>query len=237
MIRVLLVDDHALVRTGIRRVLEDGCDIEVVAEAESGEEALAVLPAARPDVAVMDVSMPGMGGLEATRKLLRRDPHLRVVVVTVHRDGPFPQRFLEAGALGYLHKGCNAEECRRAIRLAAVGQPYISQEVAQHLALARGGPADAFDDLSQQEFEVMARTTAGYTTEETARALCLSPKTVATYRSRIFKKLGVRSVIELTHLALSYAMIGPGVVRVAAEPRMPVAASPERGATLPPRPG
>jgi len=213
MIRVLLVDDHALVRTGIRRVLEDEPDIVVVGEASTGEEALALLDETRPQVVVMDVSMPGMGGLEATHRLLRRDPDLRVVVVTVHGAGPFPRRFMESGALGYLHKGCSAEECRRGVRLAAHGQVYISQEVAQNLAFARGGPADAFTDLSEQEFEVMLRTARGYSTGETARALFLSPKTVATYRSRIFRKLGVRGVVDLAHLAVSHAMIDPDQAR------------------------
>jgi two-component system invasion response regulator UvrY len=221
MIKVLLVDDHALVRTGIRRILEQDGGIEVVGEARSGEEAVNLVPQVCPDVVLMDVTMPGMGGLEATHKLLRRDPSLRIVVVTVHESGPYPRRFLEAGALGYLHKGCDAEECRRAIRQVACGQPFISQEVAQHLVLARGGPEDAFADLSDQEFEVLLRMTSGYTTEETAKALFLSPKTVATYRSRIFRKLGVRSVVELTHLALRGGLIDSGVVRPALEVREP----------------
>jgi two-component system invasion response regulator UvrY len=229
MIRVLLVDDHALVRTGIRRILELGGGIEVVGEARSGEEAVSLVPQLRPDVVLMDVTMPGMGGLEATHKLLRRDPSLRVAVVTVHESGPYPRRFLEAGALGYLHKGCDAEECQRAIRQVAAGQPYISQQVAQHLVLARGGPEDAFADLSDQEFEVLLRMTSGYTTEETANALFLSPKTVATYRSRIFRKLGVRSVVELTHLALRRGLIDSGVVDSVAgvrEPAGPAAGDP-----------
>jgi two-component system invasion response regulator UvrY len=231
MIRVLLVDDHALVRTGIRRVLEEDAEIVVVGEASTGEMALALLTEACPQVVVLDVSMPGMGGLEATHRLLRRDPGLRIVVVTVHGAGPFPRRFLEAGALGYLHKGCNAEECRRAVHLAARGQVYISQEVAQHLAFARGGPGDAFADLSEQEFEVMLRAARGYSTEETAEALFLSPKTVATYRSRIFRKLGVRGVVDLAHLAVSHAMIEPALARSALEVRggRP-ARAPRRGA-------
>jgi two-component system invasion response regulator UvrY len=207
MTRVLLVDDHVLVRTGIRQLLELEKGIQVVGEASSGEEALARLADLRPEVVVMDVSMPGMGGLEATVKLLRRDPGLRIVVVTVHRAGPYPRRFLQAGARGYLHKGCSPEELRRAIELAARGQIYLSQEVAQHLALARGGPADAFMDLTRQEFEVLLRTAAGDLTDEIAAALHMSPKTVATYRSRIYQKLGVRDAVALAHLALSHDLI------------------------------
>ncbi len=211
MVRVLLVDDHDLVRTGIRRLLEDTEGIEVVGEARSGEEALTVAPAADPEVVLMDVNMPGMGGLEATRKLLRINPAIRIIVVSVHVDGLVPKRVLEAGAVGYLTKGCSADEVVLAVRTVQRGQRYISRDVAQTLALnTLTGGTSALDSLSERELQVLLKITQGHSIQEIADVLYLSPKTVSTYRSRIFKKLGVHSDVELTHLALRHGIIEPG---------------------------
>jgi two-component system invasion response regulator UvrY len=211
MVRVLLVDDHDLVRTGIRRLLEDNEGIEVVGEARSGEEALSAAQSTAPEVVLMDVNMPGMGGLEATRKLLRINPDLKVIVVSVHTDGLVPKRLLEAGAVGYLTKGCSAEEVVLAVRTVKRGQRYISREVAQNLALNTvTGKGNGLEALSQRELQVLLMITQGRTIQEISDLLFLSPKTVSTYRSRIFKKLGVDSDVELTHLALRHGIIEPG---------------------------
>ena len=213
MVRVLLVDDHDLVRTGIRRLLEDNEGIEVVAEARSGEEALSAVQTADPEVVLMDVNMPGMGGLEATRKLLRIKPDLKIIVLSVHVDGLVPRRLLEAGAVGYLTKGCSAEEVVLAVRTVRRGQRYISREVAQNLALNNvTGQGGGLDALSQRELQVLLMITQGRSIQEISDALFLSPKTVSTYRSRIFKKLAVDSDVELTHLALRYGIIEPGSI-------------------------
>ncbi|MDJ0860972.1 MAG: UvrY/SirA/GacA family response regulator transcription factor [Gammaproteobacteria bacterium] len=211
MIRVLLVDDHDLVRTGIRRLLEDTEGIQVVGEARSGEEALNVAQISNPEVVLMDVNMPGMGGLEATRKLLRQKPMLKIIVVSVHMDGLVPKRLLEAGAVGYLSKGCSAEDVVLAVRTVQRGQRYISRDIAQTLALGTlaGGP-NALESLSERELQVLLQITRGHSIQEIAHVLFLSPKTVSTYRSRIMKKLGVHSDVELTHLALRHGIIEPG---------------------------
>ncbi len=212
MIRVLLVDDHELVRTGFRHILEEARDIEVIAEASSGEEAVAFMRTAttRPDVALMDVNMPGIGGIEATRKLLRISKELKVIALTVHTDSPFPTQLHEAGALGYLTKGCPAQEMLKAIRLVASGKPYISNEVSQKLALAQmsGQTEDQpFGKISQREMQVLMMIIQGTKTQEISDSLCLSPKTVSTYRHRLYEKLEVDTDVDLTHLAIRHGLL------------------------------
>ncbi len=209
MISVLLVDDHDLVRTGIKRLLDDVPGIKVVAEAGSGEESIQLVRKNKPDVILMDVSMPGIGGLEATRKLLQISPDLRIIVVTIHGDEPFPTRLLKAGAMGYLTKGCAVEEIVAAIKSAHAGKRYVGADVAQQLALSMlpGNDKTPFDTLSQRELQVMLMVTQGQKIQEIAETLHLSPKTVSTYRYRLFEKLGVDSDVELTHLALRHGMI------------------------------
>ncbi|MBU6420870.1 MAG: UvrY/SirA/GacA family response regulator transcription factor [Gammaproteobacteria bacterium] len=209
MIRVLLVDDHKLVRTGIRLILEDTPDLRVAGEAESGETALALAGELKPDVVLMDVSMPGIGGLEATRRLLARDTKIKVIVVSVHAAEPYPLRLMEAGAHGYLTKDCAAEEIVTAIRQVQAGKRYITASIAQQLALAkvdanRGSP---FEQLSQRETQVMLMVTSGQSPQAIAKKLHLSPKTVSTYRTRLFEKLGVENDVGLTRLALRYGVI------------------------------
>lgn len=209
MIRVLLVDDHKLVRTGIRLILEDTPDLCVAGEAESGETALALAGELKPDVVLMDVSMPGIGGLEATRRLLARDTKIKVIVVSVHAAEPYPLRLMEAGAHGYLTKDCAAEEIVTAIRQVQAGKRYITASIAQQLALAkvdanRGSP---FEQLSQRETQVMLMVTSGQSPQAIAKKLHLSPKTVSTYRTRLFEKLGVENDVGLTRLALRYGVI------------------------------
>lgn len=209
MIKVLLVDDHQLVRAGIRRILDDTDDIEVCGEAGSGEEALKQVKQTRPEVVLMDVNMPGIGGLEATRKLLRLDESLKIIALTVHVDEPYPSRLLEAGALGYLTKGCDEQEILNAIRAVHVGQRYIGADIARQMALSglSGKTRNPFDKLSQREIQVMMMITQGQKVQEISDILCLSPKTVSTYRYRLYEKLGVSNDVELTHLAIRHHMI------------------------------
>jgi two-component system invasion response regulator UvrY len=209
MIKVTIVDDHELVRTGIIRILKDEPDVEVVAEASSGEEAIQLVKQYKPDVVLMDVNMPGIGGFEATRKLIQMYPDLKVIVVTIHVDDPFPSRMLQAGAMGYLTKGCGVDEITNAIREVNTGRRYISADVAQHLALKLmpGGEESPFDSLSPRELQVMLMLTQGTKVQEISDKLCLSPKTVSTYRHRLYDKLGVSSDVALTRLAMRYGMV------------------------------
>ncbi|MGA9853389.1 MAG: UvrY/SirA/GacA family response regulator transcription factor [Gammaproteobacteria bacterium] len=209
MIRVLLVDDHKLVRTGIRLILEDTPDVRIAGEAESGEAAIPLCRELKPDVVLMDVSMPGIGGLEATRKLLTRNPAVKVIVVSVHATEPYPLRLMEAGAHGYLTKDCAAEEIVNAIRQVHAGKRYITAAIAQQLALAKvgGNTNSPFEQLSQRETQVMLMITGGQSPQAIAAKLHVSPKTVSTYRARLFQKLGVSNAVELTRLALRYGII------------------------------
>ncbi|MCP4289144.1 MAG: response regulator [Gammaproteobacteria bacterium] len=211
MIRVLLVDDHELVRTGFRHILAGSNEVDVVGEANSGEDALAKIKTSAPDLVLMDVNMPGIGGIEATRKIKRLYPSIQVIVITIHSDTPFPEQLHDAGALGYLTKGCPADELFEAIHTVNRGKPFISSEVSKKLTLARINGRDSdtpFSALSQREMQVFLMITQGHKTQEISDSLCLSPKTVSTYRHRLFEKLDVNTDVDLTHLALRYGLIG-----------------------------
>lgn len=208
MIRVLVVDDHDLVRTGITRMLADIDCLQVVGEGDSGESALKLARELKPDVVLMDVKMPGIGGLEATRKLLRSHPDIKVVAVTVCEEDPFPTRLLQAGAAGYLTKGAGLDEMVQAIRLAFAGQRYISPQIAQQLALKSFQPQGSpFDALSEREIQIALMIVGCQKVQIISDKLCLSPKTVNTYRYRIFEKLSVTSDVELTLLAVRHGMV------------------------------
>ena len=209
MIKVMVVDDHELVRTGITRILNDAPGIRVVAEAASGEESIQVATKHKPDVMLMDLSMPGMGGLEATRKLIQLFPAMKVIVVSVHAEEPFPSRMLQAGASGYLTKGCAVEEIISAIKTVAAGERYLGADIAQKLALKMGesGADNPFDSLSSREMQVMLMITQGHKPHAISDKLCLSPKTVSTYRHRLYEKLGVKGDVELARLAMNYGII------------------------------
>ena len=196
MVRVLLVDDHELVRTGFRHILSGRVGIEVVGEANSGEDALSKVHSLQPDLVLMDINMPGIGGIEATRKIKRQHPATQIIAVTIHTDAPFPEQLHEAGALGYLTKGCPADELFEAIHTVADGKPFISSEVSKKLTLARltgVDPDTPFSRLSQREMQVFLMITQGQKTQEISDSLCLSPKTVSTYRHRLFEKLNVET--------------------------------------------
>ncbi len=209
MIRVMIVDDHELVRTGLSRVLGDAKDIEVIAEANCGEAAIETAKQYRPDVVLMDINMPGIGGMEATTKLLKFQPDLKVIVVTVHADGPFPNKLLQAGAMGYLTKGCACEEMIAAIHSVYQGEPYIDRCVAQNIALSYTPQAEKspFELLSQRELQVVTMLIQGYKGQAISDQLCLSPKTVSTYRRRVYEKLHIQSDVELIQLAMQYNLM------------------------------
>lgn len=210
LIKVALVDDHELVRLGIRSLLDGIVDIEVVGEAENGELAMRLVREKKPDVILMDIRMPGIGGLEATRKLQMAQPNIRVIALTSCEEDPFPSRLLQAGAVGYLTKGCSTEEMVLAIRRVYSGQRYISPKIAEQLAfkhLSEAEEGSPFDILSERELQVMMMLTRGYKVQEIAKAMTLSPKTVNTYRYRLFEKLKINGDVELMHLAMRYKML------------------------------
>ncbi|MAB24978.1 two-component system response regulator UvrY [Pseudomonas neustonica] len=209
MIKVLVVDDHDLVRMGISRMLEDVAGLTVVGEADSGETAVTQARALRPDVVLMDVRMPGIGGLEATRKLAQLDKHMKVIAVTVCNEEPFPSRLMQAGAAGYVTKGAALEEMVAAIKQVHAGQRYISPNIAQLLVLKHLNPGgeSPFDCLSDREIQIALMIVGCEKVNSISDKLCLSPKTVNTYRYRIFEKLGVTSDVELTLLAVRNGMV------------------------------
>ena len=207
MIRVLLVDDHRLVRASLRAMLVGVDGIQVVGEAASGEEAVESARRDPPDVVLMDMNMPGVGGLVATRRLATAAPSARVIALTAHREDPYPEQMLDAGAAGYLTKDCEPDEVVAAIRRVADGGTWIESEVARRIAddRLRGKRADGpFASLSGRELEVLQMLVNGASTTAIAESLGLSPKTVATYRYRLHEKLGVANDIELVRFALRH---------------------------------
>ena len=211
MINIVLADDHELVRAGIRNLLAAQPGMKVVGEASSGEDALAVVRETQPDVVLMDLRMPGIGGIGATEKLVRSHPEVKVIVLTVVDQNSIPNRLFKAGAKGYLTKGCPPEELVKAIAMVDSGKNYISSELAQRLAMldSLGGNDDKrLEDLSPREFQVMIMVTQGKEIQEISDTLNLSPKTVSTYRYRVFDKLGVKNDVELTRYAISHGVFG-----------------------------
>lgn len=191
-------------------MLADIEGLQVVGQAESGEQSLQKARELKPDVVLMDVKMPGIGGLEATRKLLRSHPDLKVVAVTVCDEDPFPTRLLQAGAAGYLTKGAALEEMVQAIRMVFAGQRYISGPIAQQLALKSFQPqsnGSPFDLLSEREIQIALMIANCQKVQSISDKLCLSPKTVNTYRYRIFEKLSITSDVELALLAVRHGMV------------------------------
>jgi two-component system invasion response regulator UvrY len=208
LIKVLVADDHHLVRTSIARMLNEEEGLQVIGEAADGEEAISQSRALRPDIILMDIRMPGIGGLEATRKIVRGMPDIKVVVLTAYLEETFAQRLLDAGASGFISKGSELDEMVRAIRTVHVGQRYISPEIAQRLVLAKLDAQDnPFDQLSSRELQVAMMIVNCHKVSDISDRLFLSPKTVNTYRYRIFEKLGVQSDVELTHLGLRYGLV------------------------------
>lgn len=209
IIKVLLADDHDLVRTGMRRLLEDNTDIEVIAEATTGEEAVTLCRQQNPQVVLMDINMPGMGGMEATKKIIHYNDSIKVIVVTMNDDEILAQTLMKLGAAGYLTKGCKVTEIIHAIKEVTANRRYITPVIAQQLALSQIKPDDGqspFKDLSERELQVMMMVLEGRKTSEISDSLCLSPKTISTYRHRLFSKLGIQSDVELTKMAIRHGL-------------------------------
>lgn len=209
-IRIFMVDDHALVRTGMRMILSAETDIEVVGEAESGEEALPQIRRLKPDIVLCDLHLPGVSGLEVTERIVKGDYGTKVIVVSVLEDGPMPKRLIAAGAAGYVGKAGDARELLRAVRDVSLGKRYLASGVAQNLALSGiGGDASPFDALSPREMEVAMLLIQGLRQEDIARRLSLSAKTVNTHKTRLFEKLQIQDSIALARLAGQYGLSEP----------------------------
>ena len=210
MINVLLVDDHELVRTGIKRIINDVRGMKVVGEAASGEEAFQMCRAEEPDVVLMDMNMPGIGGLEATKKIVRYCPDVKIIILTVHTEDPFPSKVMQIGAHGFLTKMTGPDEMINAIKSVNVGQRYIAPDIAQQIALNQfSGKKDdqPFESLSERELQIMLMITKGEKVQDIAEQLSLSSKTVNSYRYRMFEKLNICNDVELTHLAIRHGML------------------------------
>ena len=207
MIRVMLVDDHALVRMGFRMLLADA-NVEVVAECDSGEQACIEYARCRPDVVVMDVSMPGMGGLEAVRRLVAQDPKARILALSAHEDSAHPQRLLRAGALGYVTKRSAPDTLIAAVTAVARHEAYVDAQTARALALAQvKGNQSPADMLSEREFSVFIQLARGKSVAQIADDLKLSPSTVGTHLYHVKQKLGASNQSELTLVALQWGLI------------------------------
>ena len=209
MIRVLLVDDHAVVRTGFRLLLQSHAEMSVIAEADSGETACQLYLELAPDVVVMDLAMPGMGGLEALRRIRARQPQARVLTLSAHDDPMHARRSLQEGALGFLSKRSAPETLLEAVAAVAAGRRYLDAALAQKLALAEfdGGPKSPVERLSEREFEVFVRLAGGATVQRIAQDLKLSASTVGTHLYNIKQKLDVENQSELTLIAIRHGLI------------------------------
>jgi two-component system invasion response regulator UvrY len=212
MIKVLLADDHSIVRAGLRRLVEESQDMEVVAEAADGRKAIQQVHKTRPDVAVVDISMPDMDGLEVISQLQSFYPKLPIIILTMYEEEQYVVRAFEAGAMGYLTKRSAPEQLVKAIRKVYAGYRYLTDEAAELLALrvARGsGGRSLLDSLSMRELQVLRRLALGHTNREIAESYHISIKTVDTYRSRLLKKLDLRNNAELSRFAIQNKLIEP----------------------------
>jgi two-component system, NarL family, invasion response regulator UvrY len=209
MIRVMLVDDHAVVRTGFRLLLQSIPEMSVIGEAESGEVAIQRYSELTPDVLVMDLAMPGMGGLEALKRIRARHPHARVLALSAHDDPVHARRALQEGALGFLSKRSAPEALIEAVTTVAHNRRYLDAGLAQKLALADidGGTRSPIERLSEREFEVFIRLASGATVQKIAEDLKLSTSTVGTHLYNVKQKLDVVNQSELTLIAIRHGLI------------------------------
>jgi two-component system invasion response regulator UvrY len=208
-ISVLLVDDHELVRSGIQYLLDADPDIDVVAAASSGEEAIQLAEQLKPNVILMDLNMPGIGGSEAIKRILRRTPSAKIIALSVYDDGPIPHQALKLGARGYINKGCPVDEMIKAIVAVFQGKNYLSSDVATNLIFsAQETEKNAFGQLSSRELQIAIKIVDGHKISDIATALSISPKTVNTHRYRVHEKLGISNDIELVKLAVEHGLLG-----------------------------
>lgn len=211
MAKILVADDHDLVRMGIVRMLSDVPGFEVVGEAKNGEDAVRMVKERQPDVVLMDVKMPGIGGLEATRKVKTYDSNIKVIAVTSLSDDLYPERLMKAGACGYVTKGANFDEMIDAINTVMAGELYIGNNIAQQLAVrnfagTKSG-SSPFEALSERELQTAVLIANGAKVQTVADTFCVSPKTINSYRYRIFEKLKINSDVELTLLAVKFKIL------------------------------
>jgi two-component system invasion response regulator UvrY len=210
VINVMLVDDHAVVRMGFKLLLEAAPDVKVVAEAESGEQGVKLYGEVHPDVVVMDITMPGIGGMEAIERIMAKDSTARILVLSAHEDSVHPKRVLNAGALGYLTKRSAPEELIKAIRTVAGRKMYLEANIAQQMALQQlSGEQNPVDVLSAREFEVFMALALGKSTNEIAETLCLSPRTIGTHLYNIKQKLNAGNQAEIALIAMRSGLIEP----------------------------
>ncbi len=212
MIKVLLADDHSIVRAGLARIVAESGDMEVVAEAADGRAAIRAVRANRPDVVVVDISMPGMDGLEVVTQLQAHDPDLPTIILTMHEEAQYVVRAIEAGAMGYITKQSAPERLVDAIRKVHAGKRYLTAEAMEALALrvAKGAKGKSpLDSLSMRELQVLRRLALGHTNHEIAESYNISVKTVDTYRARLLKKLELRNNAELSRFATQNRLVEP----------------------------
>jgi len=208
LISIMLVDDHAVVRMGFKLLLEGAQDISVVAEAESGEEAVRTFQAHNPDVLVMDISMPGIGGLEAIDRILAKVADQKILVLSGHEDVMHARRVLKAGAVGYLTKRSAADALIDAVKTVYRGKTYLEPQIAQELAVEQvSGNKDPVDSLSEKEFKVFISLAKGQSVQDIAEVMCLSPRTIGTHLYNIKQKLGASNSAELAIIAMRSGLI------------------------------
>jgi two-component system invasion response regulator UvrY len=206
--RIMLVDDHAVVRMGFRLLLEADDRLKVVGEAASGEEACRLYPGIKPDVVVMDISMPGIGGLEAVGRIVAKDPAARILALSAHEDAVHPRRMMKAGALGYLSKGSAPDQLMTAVRQVAMGKMYLDPNLAQRMAMQQlTGESNPVEVLSAREFEVFMLLAKGKTVATIAELLHLSPRTVGTHLYNIKQKLNLSNQAEIALVAMRNGLL------------------------------
>jgi len=209
-IKILLVDDHAVVRMGFKMLIEAEADIKVIGEAESGEIAVKLFQELKPDIIVMDITMPGIGGLEAIDRIMAKDKNTKILVLSAHEDSVHPKRVLNAGAMGYLTKRSAAEELIKAIKSIHQGKRYLEPNIAQQMAITQlSGETNPVEILSDREFEVFMALAKGKSTNEIADTLCLSPRTVGTHLYNIKQKLNANNSAEIALIAIRCGLIDP----------------------------
>ncbi len=209
MITVQLADDHAVVRSGFCRLLEDEQDIVVVAESGNGEQACRDFFLTKPDVLVMDISMPGISGLEAAARILKRQPEAKILILSMHEDGVFPSRAIDLGVKGYISKSGATDNLITALRKIASNEVFIEPLIAQKLSFQQVGGGDPTGRLTPREFEIFCLLAQGRTVIEIAEELYISPKTAGAHRTSIMQKLDASNVAELTLLAIRHGLILP----------------------------
>ncbi len=208
--KVLLVDDHSVVRMGFKMLIDSEQDMHVIAEAESGEAGIKSYKEYNPDITIMDITMPGIGGLEAIERILAHDKNAKILVLSAHEDSVHPKRALNAGALGYLTKRSAAEELIKAIRSVQKGTKYLESSIAQQMALTQlSGENNPVEVLSDREFEVFIALAKGKSTNEIAETICLSPRTVGTHLYNIKQKLNANNSAEIALIAIRCGLLEP----------------------------